>query len=189
MQFAPAFVAPDQSLRTELERRTRIAFEAASSAGGDLHVRDVRKQLDRPMLSWHMEESFERGRRLGVRFLHPLWDADLADMLYRTPQPLLYGDGRAKYLVRKALAERFPRLGLGNQKKLAATPFFRSTLAAELPEIWRSMAGVPTLAALGVVDNTRASRMVEVALNTADRRSLGRVWELLKLEAWAESRI
>lgn len=192
MQFAPDFVAPDPGLRAKLEQRieTSVAAESArSSYGGDLHIREVRKQLDRPTLGWHMEESFERGRQLGVKFLHPLWDADLADKLLRTPQPLLYGDGRAKYLVRKRLAQRFPHLGLDRQKKLAATPFFRSTLAAELPDIYRSVGGLRTLSALGVVNGKEARETVELALQSADRRSLGRVWELLNLEAWAESRI
>ena len=188
MQFAPDFIAPEAALRAELEGRVR-ASAASAKHGGDLYIQEERKWLNQPMLTWHMEEAFERGRGFGTRSRHPLWDADLAHMLYRTPQPLLSGDGRAKYLVRRTLAQRFPQLGLDRQKKLAATPFFRSTLAAELPGLWGPMRGFPTLAGLGVVDGGRASETVEAALHAGDRRSLGRVWELLNLEAWAESRL
>jgi asparagine synthase (glutamine-hydrolysing) len=192
MRFAPDFVAPGPDLRADLERRVTDEVEretAKAALGGDLHVREARMQLDRPTFSWHMEESFERGRQLGLTFLHPLLEADLADKLYRTPQPLLSGDGRAKYLVRRRLVERFPNLGLDRQKKLAATPFFRATLASELPDLCRSMAGFPTLSKLGVVDGRLASSMVEAALRSADRRGLGRVWELLNVEAWAGFRL
>jgi hypothetical protein len=192
MAFAPDFIAPDPQIRRALEGRVETVVRretAAGSLGDDLHVREARMQLDNLTFSWHMEEGFERGRQLGLTFLHPLFDADLADKLYRTPQSLLSGDGRAKYLVRRRLAPRFPGLGLDRQKKLAATPFFRATLAAELPELCRSMEGFPTLSKLGIVDGRQADAMVRVALEKADRRGLGRVWELLNVEAWAGFRL
>ena len=188
MQFAPEYVAPDRQIRAELEQRAlrqALRETAIARLGGDLHVQRVRSQLDNPTFSWHMEEGFERGRQLGLTFLHPLLDADLADKLYRTPQPLLIADGRAKHLLRRRLVQRFPDLGFGRQKKLAATAFFRATLGTELPELCRAAAGFPALSSLGVIDGERASAMVELTLKSGDRRGLGRVWELLNVEAWA----
>jgi hypothetical protein len=190
MQFAPSFIAPDDTLRADLERRTLHAFESTESAADGLCVQNIRQQINRSFMDGYLEQSFERGRRLGVRFLHPLWDADLADMLYRTPQRLLYKDGRSKFLIRRMISRRCPGLGLDHQKKMAGTQFFRSVLAKELPGVWKSLGGeLPTLTALGVIDRDGAKKAVENALQICDRRSLGSVWELVKLEAWAQSRI
>lgn len=188
MAFAPSFVAPDAALKSELEARLWRAVDKPRTHDS-IYLSDVRAQLSDAMSSWQLEQLFERSRQSGVRLVHPLWDADVADMMYRMPQPLLAGDGRAKYPLRRMLARRFPGLGLDSQKKLAATPFFRSVLAAELPGVWSSMRGTPALVELRVVDGRQAAEMVEQAFQRADRRSLGKVWELMNLEAWAASRI
>ncbi len=127
------------------------------------------------------------GRRLDLRFLHPFWDADVVDMLYRTPPALLIRPGRAKAVVRETVARRFPTLGLDRQKKIAGTSFFRSVLREEIPKLWKSSGGVPALAAIGIVDARRTNAMVEAALSRSSE-PLYRVWDLLNLNAWVESR-
>ena len=187
MAFAPSYVAPGADLTAELERRALRSFEARNTSG-PLHLREVNQRLEHSLESQACEENFERGRRLGVRLKHPLRDPDLTAMVYRMPQRLIYGDGRAKYPLRRRVARRFPGLGFDRQKKLGGTGFFRSILETELPAIW-SRTGLTALTQLGVVDGRRAADMVNSALRGENTRNLIPVWELLKLEAWAESRI
>jgi len=186
MQFAPAYVAPEASLRSDLKRRTTTALQTRRT--GPLYLRELRGRLTHTLDAWACEESFERGRRLGVRFVHPLHDADLVAFIYRIPQRLIYRDGRAKYLLRRRVERRLPGLGFNRQKKLGAGSFFQSILASELPPIWERTK-LSALGDLGVVDVRGASEMVERALNGQNLRNLLPVWELLRLEAWAESHL
>jgi hypothetical protein len=135
-----------------------------------------------------LEEVFDMGRRLGMRIMHPYWDADLVDMLYRTPPHLLMRKRRAKGLVRETVARRFPALGLDRQKKVAATSFYRSVLQNEVPQLWKSSGGAPTLASLGVIDERKTDDMVRGALSQFSRAGLSRVWDVMNLEAWVRSR-
>jgi len=182
------WVAPDTQLRRELDRRTEDILTPAAPASG-FYFNDVRMSLEHPLTSMELEGIFEMGQRLGLRFLHPYWDADVVDMLYRTPPRLLSRDGRAKGLVRETVARRFPRLGLDRQKKLAGTSFYKSVLADEIPRLWKSAGGrAPTLAALGIVDPREIDVMVEAILSDPSREGLGRIWDVLNLDAWVESR-
>ena len=177
-----AWVAPDPQLRKELDRRTEDALTPAAPASG-FYFHEVRMSLDHPLTSMELEEIFEMGRRLDLRFLHPYWDADVVDMLYRTPPRLLSRDGRAKGLVRETVARRFPRLGLDRQKKLAATSFFRSVLRDEVPKLWQRFGGAPALAAMGIVDVRKMDQMVQASLANPSREGLSRIWDLLNLDA------
>lgn len=186
MQFAPEYVAPDSGLQSDLERRVRTSLKP--KPWGSLYLQELRARLNHTLDSWAREESFERGRRLGLHFSHPLLDADLAAMVYRIPQRLIYKDGRSKYLFRRRLERRIPGLGFDRQKKLGAGGFFRSILASELPGIW-GRTQLTALGQLGVVDVRGAGEMVVRAFNSENTRSLLPVWELLRLEAWAKSRL
>ena len=143
--------------------------------------------LDHPLTSMELEEIFEMGRRLGIDFRHPYWDADIVHMLYRTPPQLLNRDGRAKALVRSTVARRFPTLGLERQKKIAGTSFFRSVLRREVPDLWKQSGGVPTLVRMGIVDAGAANAMVEASLSEFSREGLSRIWDLLNLDAWVQA--
>ena len=135
------------------------------------------------------EETFEIGRRIGMPIQHPYWDADLVELLCRTPPDLLIRDGRAKGLVRDTVARRFPALGLDRQKKVAATSFFQSLIRDEVPRLGADGGGAPALASIGIIDGGRASEMVSNALAAADPFGLRATWDLVKLEAWVRSHI
>lgn len=180
------WVAPDPTLKAEIDRRTEDALTPASPAAG-FYFQEVRAGLDHPLTSMELEEIFEMGRRLGVRFRHPYWDADVVDLLYRTPPRLLSRNGRAKSLVRDTVARRFPRLGLERQKKIAGTSFFRQVLRDEIPKLWKNSGGAPHLAALGVVDAARAQAMVDASLSEFSREGLSRIWDLVNLDAWVQA--
>lgn len=187
MRFAPAYVAPDPQLRANLERRQRQYFDAAPTSG-PLHLREAVRRLDHAVESQGREERFERARRIGVRYVHPLCDPDLATLAHRMSPALLFHDGRNKHPLRRRLVGRFPTLGFDRQKKLGAGGFFRSILASELPALWRRTR-FTALDQLGIVNARAAADMVDRALKDENTRALLPVWELLKLETWAESRL
>ena len=180
-----SYVAADPALLREQRERAAAMVTPADPAG--FYLQEIRSGLDHPLTSMELEETFEMGKALGVRFLHPFWDADVVDLLYRTPPELLIRRGRAKGLVRETVAKRFPNLGLERQKKVASTSFFHSVLRREVPGLWRASGGVPALAALGIVDDKQVRTMVDASVREDSRDSLMRVWELLNLDAWVAS--
>ncbi len=191
-----AWVAPDKALREELEARVRQFLPPARPPRG-FYFTDVERSLEHPLTSMELEEIFETGRALRVRFLHPYWDADLADLLYRTPPMLLFSGGRTKGLVRTSMARRFPGLGLERQKKRSGLSYFGRILCDEGPGLWAKYSDLTALADLGVVDRVAAARMAE----DCRRSSSGRratpaagtrltwmpVWELVNAENWARA--
>jgi asparagine synthase (glutamine-hydrolysing) len=187
MEFSPSYVAPDPALRAALEQRVQAWIESAPSTG-PYFLRELRRRLDHSLESQAREESFERSRRIGVHLSHPLRDPDLVRFVFRIPQRLIYGDGRAKYPLRRRVARRFPDLGFDQQKKLGGGSFFRSILEAEVPDLWRRTK-LSALGELGIIDRRGAADMVNAAVKGDNARNLMPVWELLKLEAWTESRI
>ena len=180
------WVAPDSDLSAQLDRRTEHLLTPPAPKRG-FYFQEVRASLDHPLTSMELEEMFHVSSRLGMRFHHPYWDADVVDMLYRTPPQLLLRDGRAKGLVRGTVSRRFPSLGLDRQKKVAASGFYESVLREEVPHLWQSRGGAPALASLGVIDKAKTDDMVKEALGTFDRRNLRQVWDVVKLEAWVRS--
>ena len=120
----PAWLALDPHLRVEHRRRAAQAMALSDPPDG-FYIREMRTCLDHTLTSWAAEELHEQGRQIGVRFLHPFFDPDLVEMLYRTPPRLLNAGGRSKGLVRRTMAKRFPGLGLDRQRKVVAGSFFR----------------------------------------------------------------
>jgi hypothetical protein len=178
----PAWVAPDPALRMELNSRTPGSLVAANPPHG-FYLRDICAGLDHPLLAMELEERYEFGRRAGVRFLHPYWDTDLVEMLIRTPPAMLDRGGRSKGLVRQTLAQRFPQLGLDRQRKLAATPFYQSLLAAEGGALLERLGDFSALGELGIVNPATARAFAEDAL-ARDPGQLHHVWDVLNLETW-----
>ena len=189
MDGDPAWVAPDPTLRQDLEDRACRTLAPPDPPHG-FYFQEVRTGLEHPVTSIELEEQYQFGQWLGVRFHHPYWDADLVDLLYRTPPRLLNQGGRSKGLVRDSLAKRFPALGFDRQRKVLATQYYRSVLLAEAPAIARTYGDCRTLDELGVVDGPRAQRMIGEALasGSGTTRQLHQAWDLLTLEAWARSR-
>ena len=178
----PDYVAPEEALRSEMKHRSGASLVCADPPNG-FYLRDIRTGLDHPLLAMELEERYEFGRRAGVRFMHPYWDADLVDMLIRTPPALLDRGGRSKGLVRPALAQRFPTLGFDRQRKAAATPFYQQMLAAEGAPLLKKLGGFTTLGELGVVDPVAAGAFAAETI-AREPGQLHRVWDLLNLETW-----
>jgi asparagine synthase (glutamine-hydrolysing) len=179
--------APDPSLRRALEERVAEDVERDLAAP---RVRGLYRAGMRPMLETRFEDEFERSRRTGLRMLHPFWDADLVDFLYRVPPELLSAGGRTKGLVRGRLARRFPGLGFETQPKLVLPNIDRDLVLGRAQVAWEKHGGAPTLEALGIVDGARLRAAMDALLarpDAADRH--GVVWNALNLEAWARPRV
>jgi asparagine synthase (glutamine-hydrolysing) len=187
MRKTPAWVAPGRDLRQALEARAERALTPTSPSQG-FYVQEIRTGMDHPLMSMELEETFEFGRRLGLRVQHPYWDADLIELLYRTPPHLLNQGGRSKALVRRSVARRFPMLGFDRQKKVVATSFYRATLAREGGAAWRRLGGVQALADMEIV-NPRATEEAFTAMLTGSKtHGVYRIWDILSTEAWVRAR-
>jgi len=186
----PKWWAPDAALRRDLEQRKEEADENRRQASSSYYFREVRSALDHPIVSWELEEMFEVYQRAGVRVLQPFWDADLVDMLYRTPPLMLMHDGRSKGLVRSSMARRFPRLGFERQRKVEATSFYASLIYKDASDIWKKMGGAQTLASLGVIDegNLRPA-LGKFMAKEHEGRNAHRVWTVLNTETWARRHV
>jgi asparagine synthetase B (glutamine-hydrolysing) len=179
----PAWVAPGAALRSDLRQRARAGLAEADPPGG-FYARESRAFIDHALMSRDLEEQYEFGARLGVRFMHPYWDPDLAAQIYRTPPERLLKGGRAKGLVRDSVARRFPGLGFERQRKVSAQAFFTATVAAQGPAVFRTIGDFTALAAIGVVNPAGARAMVEDGFRRQSREMLV-ANQLFSLEMWA----
>lgn len=185
----PEWVAPDPELRKVIDERASAVLADAEPFRGSFYEQQMRTALEHPLNTMEAEEYFEQGRRLGVRILHPYWDSDLVDLLYRTPPHVLSQGGRAKGLVRATIARRFPDLGFERQKKVHATNFYWRTMQTEGPAAWNTLGNeATTLARLGVLDaKLHMATMAELFAGQRPRESY-RIWNTLHLEGWARPR-
>ena len=185
----PGWVAPDPELRKVIDERASAVLAASEPFRGSFYEQQMRTALEHPLNTMEAEEYFEQGRRLGVDIVHPYWDSDLVDLLYRTPPHLLSQGGRAKGLVRATIAGRFPDLGFERQKKVHATNFYWRTMQAEGPAAWKTLGNqASTLARLGVLDaKLHMATMAELFAGQRPQESY-RIWNTLHLEGWARPR-
>ena len=184
-QRNPGWVAPDPSLRREMDRRADREVDAARSPQpGSFYLRNIRAIFTAVGRSMELEESFEFGRHLGMQVLQPFWDADLVAFLYRTPPEYLVWNGRTKGPIRRLLAERLPGLGFEAQRKVTIGTSWRDMIAAEVPQAWKKMGGLKALPALGLVDVAALERsMAESSWQAFSLTST------LNVEAWLRSRL
>ena len=148
----------------------------------------MRTALFHPGITHDMEETHEFGRRNGQRVLHPFWDVDLVNALYRVPPHLLMKDGRSKWLLRRRLAARLPALGLERRVKVSARSVFRGLMAREAPGAWARLGGVKALADVGIASTAGAESAYESAARL-HRLGSGRLWTLLNFETWVRASV
>jgi asparagine synthase (glutamine-hydrolysing) len=183
---APAWAAPDPVVRRALEERIAGAVERdlATPEPASFSQAALRRMLDT-----RFDDDFERSRRTGLRLLHPLWDADVVEFLYRMPPESLNAGGRTKGLVRQRLDHRFPALGFGAQRKVVLPDYNRTMIMTRAEGAWEKQ-GAPTLAMLGVVDEVKLrTAMAGFFARPETAKPLSLVWNPLNLEAWVRNRV
>jgi asparagine synthase (glutamine-hydrolysing) len=190
----PPWIAPDPELQSQMRERIEESVleqskEPEPAVRYGYYLRGIPPVLAHPRTSGDLEENFEFGRRLGMRFREPYWDADLLQYLCRVPPELLLRGGREKGLVRETVARRFPNLGFERHRKVTAADFFRVTLQTQGQAAWKHTGGTPALVELGIVDRQAVDALVVQCFKTTDLRVAHRLWELLILETWLQSRI
>ena len=183
----PSWVAPDAQVRAAMDARVEQWLTPARPREG-FYVREMRTALLHPAITHDLEETQEFGRRLGLRLLHPFWDVDVIELLYRAPPHLLMADGRSKWLLRRRLTERLPGLGLERRGKVTASGVFRNLMQREAMAAWNRLGGVRALGELGIVSSSGVQSLVPATIGAGPTRHTGRVWELLTLETWVRQR-
>lgn len=179
----PEWFVPDPAARERLRRRAQDGL-ALAAPGGGFYARESRAGLDHALTSMGLEEQHVFGRMLGMRFMHPYWDADLTTQIYRTRPEWLLRGGRAKGLVRETVAQRFPALGFERQRKVSALTYFQALFCAEGPALYRRLGRLSALESLGILDAAGAHKFVEDAFQKQNAH-VTRVLHLLNFEAWA----
>jgi asparagine synthetase B (glutamine-hydrolysing) len=193
MNSLPAWSMLDTSLRRELGDRIEHNATSITRDPGPYgnYFAVCRVALDHPVVSWELEETFENGRRLGVRFFHPYWDSELVDLLWRVPPSLLASGGRMKGIVRKVVARRFPALGFDQQRKVEITGLFFSILAREAPPVWRELGGAKSLSKLGLVNHDLFDAQVKRVLESKNgtHAQACKLFDVMNMESWLNKRL
>ena len=179
----PDWVAPDLALRQQIDRRAEKFIDDPKLCS--FYAREMQKALGHQLISMEAEDTFEMGRRLGVRIGSPYWDADLIDLLYRVHPEALNRGGRSKGLVRETVARRFPHLGFGGQKKIAGSNYFAETVYSQWRQAWEKLGGVPALEGMGIVDSGRLKVFAGKRLASGRPQGSFQLWDILNLESWA----
>jgi asparagine synthetase B (glutamine-hydrolysing) len=185
----PPWLSPDPSLKRELDARVETLLSPAWPPDG-FHAHDIRSALTHPLTAAEFEESHELARRVGVRIVHPFWDVDLVNLLFRVPPTLACRDGAAsKSLIRQPMEKRFPGFGLRQQKKVMATNYFISLLQAQSGAAWTALGGTPALGALGVVDPAAVQGLMNTWTHGAVPVTAGNVWSIMNVESWLRGHV
>jgi len=187
---SPPWVAPDPQLRAQVLDRLEASYAraAAERAPASYYLRDTRARLDSADKWFREEETFLFGQRIGIPVREPFWDPDLIEFLLRVRPQARSRGGRAKALVRRPLAKRFPHLQFDRQRKSFLGSAVMTVLTTQAREAALALGGVPTLVELGVIDRRQAGLLVDAGLAETGRQfRVDWSWQLLNLEAWARA--
>jgi asparagine synthetase B (glutamine-hydrolysing) len=177
----PDWFAPDATLRSQVVERALEDAEPPTPRGVFESSRETRRS--HAWITYALETAFERSRRLGIRILNPLLDANLVAFLDNLTPELVNVGGRAKGLARELTVRATPELPIGWPRKVHAEAFWSSTMRREGPQAWGSIGSAAELARLGVVDEAKFAAEAEGAFGQSNAPSEP-LWEVLSLERW-----
>lgn len=178
----PDWVTASSELRQRMVERREAYQEPVK--GQSNYLRKLKATFRSFVAMTALEESFEMGRRLGLRICHPFWDVDLIKFLCRVPPKLLHKGDRSKALVRMMLKKRFPSLGLERQKKIEQDDLFTSLMRARGPLVWKNLGGAKKLADLGLVCGKRLEGKIHADIFKNKDKDIFWFWTLIKFESW-----
>jgi asparagine synthetase B (glutamine-hydrolysing) len=171
-------------VRAEAARR-RERLERSLSAS--LYEYEMKRSLAHPVVLGELESRFEMGERTGVRVVEPYWDADLVELLYHTPPEFLHRGNVQKGLVRQLIRDAIPDMKLPKNNKIHGAKYFQERVRKEARRAWDRFGGAKRLDEMGIVDNSKLSRLLEKQF--ADpAASLWLVPHVLSIEAWVRAR-
>jgi len=151
------------------------------------YFRDIRRGLDHTAICFEMDYFYRQGKRSGIQVMHPFWDADFVDLLYRVHPDNLICDGRSKGLIRNAVARRFPSLKFERQKKVVSTQFYRDSIIQNIGSVDKDTLELEALAELKVVNRELAKKFISNLSSSSDPRAPHLAFTLLNFETWARS--
>jgi asparagine synthase (glutamine-hydrolysing) len=181
----PDWFAPDLELKNELIEKIYEFTERqlqSLSQSGSFYSYNGQIYFEHPVTSIGHEQSFEMGKRIGVKISAPFLDSDLIDLLYAAPPNFLIRNGYGKAPTRKILAKTFPELNFDKQKKFFLDPLADSLLLKKLPEIYKSEKTPSFLADLEIIDKKRFNAYKDKSDKNGN--SLFFLREILNLETW-----
>ena len=184
----PSWIAPEPTLRAEIDRREAESFGKLTASKIRNHSqRFARSMLDLPQKWLFHEENFALASHAGVRMGQPFWDADLIDLMMKIRPQVRTRDGWTKYLLRDPLVRRFPGLGFERRLKSYTGNAILSALVAGAADARRALGGTWRLEELGVIDSVRVRWLLDRALAGSDHEQWVQAWNLLNLETWARA--
>lgn len=184
-----SWIAPDPALCAEVDRREMESWERAHACSNirSLALRSSRSTLDLPQKWLFHEETFELGRRVGVRVAQPFWDADLIDLMMKIRPQVRMRDGFTKSLLRGPLIRQLPGLGFDKRLKSYTGNVIFSYTRSGAAKARESMGRTWLLADLGLVDPDRLNPFIDRALSGVSGGELSHAWEILNLETWVRA--
>ncbi len=192
LNLLPDWAAPEPDLRANLVRKLQAAIEQEldkpepEKPYGFYNTTAISAAFYKPATSMEQEENSQIGRRLGLIYGYPFWDAELIEFLCRVPPSLLIVNGREKSIVRKTIARRFPDLGFEKQKKVMASNFYFSNLIAGGNAAFNRYGGLQYLEKLGIISLFDDRRIFFAILSNPDYRIAFQAWELINFESWLQ---
>jgi hypothetical protein len=184
----PEWLVPAAPLRAELVECLTVARRSerlARNAAASLYDHEAQRGLWHPVVQAEIENKTWMSEAIGARVVEPYWDADVVELLYRTPPGILSEGGLAKGILHHLLREVFPGFAIPRQNKGALAPLYRNRVTREAGDAWRTMGGVPALAELGVVDPVRLeARVQQILAGARPPRELWLIPHVLSVEAW-----
>jgi len=165
----PGWLAPDPTLRRAiLERHIPPPGTYAEIREADL--------LD-PYLAHVREETFAAGARHGIGYRHPLWDAEVVELLHGLPPEALIAGGRPKSPARAYVRGGVVAIAGGWPQPAVADDLLEAVLAAEAQAAWARIGGLRVLGELGIVDETHSFGFFPARAS----------WTMLCMEFWLRS--
>jgi asparagine synthetase B (glutamine-hydrolysing) len=145
--------------------------------------------LEHPATSIMLEQIFAASQRTGVRVEAPLLDPDVISVINSLPPVRLVAHGRAKALAAEFAANRVAAYRDHWPATVYGDSLWRGALAAEGATAWASLGGVPALAGLGVINETRFRGEVHAPVDSRTSAEAARIIRALILEYWLQMRI
>ena len=116
----------------------------------------------------------------------PYHDVDLGDFIRRLPQPLRFQDGVTKILLRQLFHKYYSEYNAVLKKRYFTFPL-HSFIADEDYALVRRFLSAECLTRHALVDPRGVARWIDRYL-AGDQSLLFKIWSLLVLHAWIESR-